>query len=95
MGESRGGSGGGVQEIMCAHKHHELEAGILQGPLKWEILNRFYLISEERVRTKQWKIDENRLKNKEVMTLLKVHKLSWNISGNIDMNMQMSELMMS
>ena len=69
-----------------------------QGPFKGEIQNRFNLISEERVkkRTKQGKLDANQLKNiKGSYVTLKFRKFSRNISWPVDMNLQMSELMMS
>ena len=45
-------------------------------------------------RTKKWKLDENQSKYKEVMTLWS-SQFSSNISWPVDMNMQMSELIMS
>ena len=59
--------------------------------IKGEIQNRR---KSKNFQIKQWKLDENLLKNKEVMTL-------WSFANfqetywPVDMNMQMSELMMS
>ena len=65
--------------------------------IKGELRNRFNFNNFRRkskiLWTKQWKPDENLLKNKEVMTLWIF--ANFHISWPVDMNMQMSELMMS
>ena len=66
--------------------------------LKGEIRNRFNLISEERVNNfepNSEKLTKNQLENKEIYDNLKFRKFSRNISWPVDMNMQISELMMS
>ena len=62
--------------------------------VKGEIWNRFNLILEERVQFSN-KTVKTWWKSVESYDTLKFCKFSRNISGNIDMNMQMSELMMS
>ena len=66
--------------------------------LKEELHNRFNLISEERV--KNFKHNSENLmkigwKIRKLHDILKFRKFSRNISWPVDMNMQMSELMMS